>query len=75
MEVSWSEACDELAAAAEETSTAVSVFLFLLAVSLVWFASRNVAAHPLDPRATRDVAARLREWEERKAAVKRARLR
>jgi hypothetical protein len=75
VEVSWSEACDALAAAAEETSTAVSVFLFLLAVSLVWFASRNVAAHPLDPRATRDVAARLREWEERKAAVKRARLR
>ena len=75
MEVAWSEKCDALAAAAAETSTAVTVLLFVLAVALVLFASRHVAAHPLDPRATRDVAARLREWERRKAAVKHARLR
>ena len=75
VEVAWSEKCDALAAAAAETSTAVTVLLFVLAVALVLFASRHVAAHPLDPRATRDVAARLREWERRKAAVKHARLR
>ena len=75
VEVAWSEKCDALAAAAAETSTAVTVLLFALAVALVLFASRHVAAHPLDPRATRDVAARLREWERRKAAVKHARLR
>ena len=75
VEVAWSEECDSLAAAAAETSTVVTVFLFASAVALVMFASRHVPTHPLDPRATRDVAVRLREWELRKAAVKRARLR
>ena len=56
MEVAWSEKCDALAAAAAETSTAVTVLLFVLAVALVLFASRHVAAHP--PRPARDAGRR-----------------
>ena len=75
VEVEWDADCDDLGLNAESSYTAVPIIVLIVVLSVVWWVSKNLAHHPLDPNVILPIAKRLREWELRKTAVKRARLR